>query len=144
MSEIKIEVVDIAGADPRVVQLCLQGWNNLFTRGLTDGRLVFHDGMSAIIGFAQNGKDELPAGVLLFGIEREFKRTWITLAYVNDEFRGRGIYRTMYGGLRTISASAGVRSIEYATHLRNDRMRNVSKRMGCAEEFVILVDRIEG
>lgn len=144
MSEIKIEAVDIAGADPRAVQLCLNGWNDLFVRGLTDGRLVFHDGMSAIIGFTQNGKDEVTAGVVLFGVEREFKRTWITLAYVHDEFRGRGVYRAMYDAVRALSKASGVRSIEYATHLRNDRMRNVSKRMGCAEEFVILVDRIEG
>lgn len=140
----KIEVVDIAGANPKAIELCLRGWNELFAKGLTDGRLVFHDGMSAIIGYTANGRDEVAAGVALFGVEREFKRCWITLAYVDPEYRGRGVWRGINEAVEAIAKAAGVRSIEYATHLRNNAMREVSKRTGFSEEFVILVKRIEG
>lgn len=144
MSELKIEAVDIAGANPQAIALCLRGWNELFNKGLTDGRLVFHDGMSAIIGHAANGRDFIAAGVLLFGIEREFKRCWLTLSYVEPEFRGRGVYRGMWESLTSVTKANGVQTIEYATHLRNSAMREISKRMFCAEEFVILVHRLQG
>ena len=142
--EVKIEIHECASAAPAAIELCLRGWNELFAKGLTDGRLVFHERMSAMVAHAQNGRDFETAGVVLFGLEPEFKRCWVTLSFVKEEYRGRGIYTAMYVGLRAEALRMGLRTIESATHVRNVAMRAVAKRQGRPEEFVILIDRIEG
>ena len=139
-----IEIHECASASPTGIALCLAGWNELFKKGLTDGRLAFHSGMSLIIANAANGRDYEPAGVMLFGLEPEFKRCWITLSYVKEEYRGHRYYTNMYEALRSEAMRMGMRSIESATHIRNQAMREVARRQGRLEEFVILVDRIEG
>ena len=143
MIDLKIDVHECASAAPQAIELCLRGWNELFAKGLTDGRLAFHAQMSAVVANAANGRDYEPAGVVLFGLEPEFKRCWITLSYVKEEYRGRGVYSAMYVGLRAEALRMGIRTIESATHIRNQAMREVAKRQGRLEEFVILVDRIE-
>jgi GNAT superfamily N-acetyltransferase len=140
---IEIELHECASASPAAIELCLRGWNELFVKGLTDGRLVFHAGMSAMVARVANGRDMETAGVLLFGLEPEFKRCWVTLSYVREEYRARGIYTAMYEAMRGEAKRMGVRSIESATHVRNVAMRAVAKRQGRAEDFVILIDRLE-
>lgn len=141
--EIKIELHECASAAPAAIELCLRGWNEMFAKGLTDGRLIFHERMSAMVAHAANGRDFEAAGVILFGLEPEFKRCWITLSFVREEYRARGIHTAMYVGLRAEAMRMGVRSIESAVHVRNVAMRAVAKRQGRAEDFVILIDRIE-
>lgn len=145
MSEnmVEFKVASPANSNPDAVALCLKGWNELTVKGFSDGRLVFHDGMTAIVAYAPNGRDMIPAGVLLFGLESEFRRCWITLTYVIPEARGGGVYRFMRSALEKMATDNGVNTIEFATHLRNNAMRETSKRMGDSEEFVILVHRIQ-
>lgn len=95
---VPVEIHECASASPTGIALCLAGWNEMFRKGLTDGRLAFHSGMSMIVANAGNGRDCEPVGVILFGIEPEFKRCWITLSYVKEEHRGNGYYSAMYGG----------------------------------------------
>lgn len=45
--------------------------------------------------------------------------------------------------LRGEARRLNIRTIESATHIRNEAMRAVAKRQGRLEEFVILIDRIE-
>lgn len=142
-NQVEFKVANPANSSPAAVALCLQGWNEITTKGFSDGRLVFHDAMTAIVAYAPNGRDMIPAGVLLFGIEPEFRRCWITLTYVIPEARGRGVYRYMRTALEKMATDNGVNTIEFATHLRNTAMREASKRFGDNEEFVILVHRIE-
>ena len=141
-----IEIHECVSASPVAIELCLRGWNELFAKGLTDGRLVFHEGMSAIVAnvLHGSGREHAAAGVILFGIEPQFKRCWLTLSYVREEYRGNRLYTAMYEALRGEARRLGINSIESATHVRNAAMRAVAKRQGRAEEFVILVDRIEG
>ena len=138
-----IEIHECAMSSPVAIELCLRGWNELFAKGIADGRLAFHAQMSAIVANAADGRDFLPVGVILFGIEPEFKRCWLTLSYVKEEYRGHRYYTAMYEALRGEALRLGINSIESATHVRNAAMRAVAKRQGRAEDFVILVDRIE-
>lgn len=144
MTDTRIEIHECASAAPAAIELCLRGWNELTAKGLGDGRLVFHSNMSAIVGYAANGRDQEAVGVILFGLEPEFKRCWLTLSYVREEYRARGVYAAMYEALRGETRRMGLRTIESATHVRNVAMRAVAKRQGRLEEFVILIDRIEG
>ncbi len=143
-SDIRIDICQCVSSEPVAIELCLRGWNELTAKGLGDGRLMFHSNMSAIVGYAANGRDQEAAGVILFGLEPEFKRCWVTLSFVKEEYRARGLYTAMYEVLRGEARRMGLRTIESATHVRNVAMRAVAKRQGRTEEFVILIDRVEG
>lgn len=140
---LKLDLHESAMASPTVIGLCLKGWNELFAKGLSDGRLELHAGLSAIVGVAANGRDELAVGVMLYSIEPALKRMWVTLSYVEPEFRGRGIYRALWNALVAEAGTREIDVIEGATHVRNTGMRAVAQRLGRAEEFVIMVTRLK-
>jgi RimJ/RimL family protein N-acetyltransferase len=138
-----VELVDVITGTP-ALSLAIQGWAETNAAGLGEGILNCHASHKAILGWAQNGRDLLPVGVLTFDDEPLFRRVWIYQAFVLQEFRGRGVYTAMWAKLVEHSVETlKARSIQYATHLRNSAMRAAAKRTGCIEEAVHLRFNLE-
>lgn len=143
LQPLRVELVDIITGTPALT-LALQGWAETNAAGLGDGILNCHADTKAVLGYAQNGRDMLPVGVITYEYTALWRRVWVNQVFVLQEFRGRGVYSSMWAKLVEHAAEvlkAG--SIQYATHLRNNAMRAAAKRTGCIEEAILLRFNLE-
>lgn len=137
MGELRTEVVEGLNETP-ALDLAVRGWAEVQEKGLGDGAMNCFPWLDAVIGYAMNGRDELPVGVLTFRHDVDQKRIWVNQAFVLVEFRGNGVYRAMWAALIERAGSLDAKSIQMGTHVRNLPMRAVGQKTGCAEEFVVL------
>lgn len=134
---IRIEIVDGLNGTP-AAELAVRGWCDVVERGLGDGSLNMSSSLKAVIGYAANGRDMLPVGVITW--DSEGARIWVYQSYVQPEFRGRGVYIAMWHALvdHVTKEFPKARSIESATHIRNLAMREIAKKLGRREEAITL------
>lgn len=125
------------------LKLAIDGWVEMNNKGLGDGSINWSPEMSGIVGFTANGRDQLPVGVLTFDQQPGNANLWVSQAYVQEEFRGRGVYSAMWAKLVEFAAENGYQAIRMGTHLRNSAMRAVAQRTGCIEEAVVLKFSLE-
>jgi RimJ/RimL family protein N-acetyltransferase len=118
--------------------LAMKGWADVEERGLGDGTLSVYADSHAFVGYARNGRDLLPAGVITFSEEKNAGRLWIHQGYVVPEFRGRGLYSTLWCKLVEHAVKLRASTIMSATHVRNEAMRAVARRQGRVEAAVML------
>jgi len=118
--------------------LALCAWLDIEGRGLGDGTMSVFSSSNALVGFAENGRDRVPAGVITFQHIPEGDKVWIYQGYVLPEYRGRGIYRAMWNELVLKSLELKVSKIEGATHVRNKAMRDVARKLGRTETHIVL------
>lgn len=138
-----VELVDIIAGTP-ALELALRGWVEINDQGLHDGTLNCYPHLKAILGYAMNGRDRLPVGVITFEHEAMQRRVWAFQVYVLPEFRGRGVFTAMWAKLVEHSTEIlKARSIEMGTHVRNSAMRAAAKRTGSVEEAVFLKFNLE-
>lgn len=125
--------------DTPAALLAVAGWVDTVEHGFGDGSLNMNSGLKAVIGYAANGRDMIPAGVITWDKNGE-SSVWIYQSYVIPEFRGRGIYRAMWEALidHVTKELPKVRTINSATHIRNAAMRAIAKQQGRSEEAVTL------
>lgn len=135
---VKVVVVEGLNGTP-AAELAVRGWCETVERGFGDGNLNMNAGLNAMIGYAANGRDMLPVGVITWDAT-DSARAWVYQSYVLPEFRGRGVYSAMWAALvdHAMRKLPKVRSIESATHIRNIAMREIAKKLGRREEAVIL------
>lgn len=120
------------------LDLAIRGWAEIVEKGFGDGALNAYPSLNAFVGFAKNGRDEIPAGVVTFEHDTSLKRVWLFQAYVLPEFRGIGVYKALWTALVGYSAEAGAKSVQFGTHPKNAAMRAVAQRTGCAEKTIVL------
>lgn len=138
-----VELVDGLVGTPALA-LAMAGWTEVNQKGLHDGSMNCYPDLQAVIGYAMNGRDRLPVGVITFNVDSPQRRVWAFQVYVMPEFRGRGVYTAMWAKLVEHSAEVlKVQSIQMATHIRNSTMRAVGQRTGCIEEAVTLRFNLE-
>lgn len=136
MSDIVTVLIDGLNGTP-AAELAVRGWLEDVEKY---GQLELNMGAAhhALIGYAPNGRDMLPVGVLTF--DTDAARVWIYQSYVLPEFRGRGVYSAMWTRLieHVQHDLPKVRSIQSATNVRNQAMRAIAKRQDRREEAVTL------
>lgn len=121
-----------------------QAWVRLASNGLTDGALQMSPTDECVfVMVAPNGRDFVEAGVMTFAHEATMARLWINLSFVAEEYRGKGVYRMMYGAVQELAHQRRCRTIESAVHENNQSMRQVARRLGRREKFVIVVEELE-
>lgn len=126
------------------LDLAIRGWAEINEKGFGDGTLNCYASLKAVLGYAMNGRDRLPVGVITFDYDTMLRRVWAFQVYVLPEFRGRGIYTAMFAELVRYGTDVlNANSIQMGTHLRNAAMRAVAKRTGCFEECIILRFNLE-
>lgn len=118
--------------------LAMRCWADIEERGLGDGTLSVYADSHAFVGYARNGRDMLPAGVITFSHEPQADRVWIHQGYVAPEFRGRGVYGALWRTLVEHAGKLRAATIMSATHVRNEAMRAVARRQGRMEAAVML------
>lgn len=119
-------------------ELAVRGWLEINEKGLGGNELNMSSTLNAVIGYAPNGRDVLPVGVITWNVDDA--RVWVHQSYVVPEFRGRGVYSAMWLALvnKVIADLPAVRSIQSATHVRNQAMRAIAAKQGRREEAVTL------
>jgi RimJ/RimL family protein N-acetyltransferase len=137
VSELRVVRVEALNGTPAAT-LAVKGWLELQEKGFSDGSLNMLGNMHAFVGYAENGRDMLPVGVITFTVE--IARLWIHQSYVLPEFRGRGVYSAMWAELvsHVTLNLPNIREITSAAHAKNQAMRAIAKRQGRVEEAVIL------
>lgn len=135
--EIEIKLFDGLNHTP-ALELAMRGWADCVEKGLSDGTLNVHAGLNAFVGYAMNGREQLPVSVMTFEYDKAQKRVWIYQSYTIPEFRGRGCYTALWNAMVAHSIGLKAASIESATHVRNTAMRAIAKKMGRYEESVVL------
>lgn len=133
--DIEVRLVDSLVNEPAAV-LAVRGWLEMTERGLGDGRLNMSNDQKAVIGYAKNGLDRLPAGVLTFSIQAD-RTIWIYQAFVEKEFRGRGLFTAMLARLIEFAASTQSQSINFGTHPKNTAMRAVAAKRDFVEDAIV-------
>lgn len=129
---------------PEAGALAVAAQAELISKGFADSRVDISSSWQCVMVKAEIAPREfIPAGMIAFMIEEPTGRLWVNLSFVVEQFRGRGVYRLMYEALRVVAKQKKCRTIEGATHVKNAAMRAVAKRVGRAEEFVVLVDNID-
>lgn len=118
--------------------LAMRAWADVEERGLGDGSMTVYSNLNAMVGYAQNGRDMLPVGVITFEHQEHAGKIWIYSGFVLPEFRGRGIYRAMWNELVLKAMDLKAAKIEGATHMRNASMRAVAKKLERTESYVVL------
>lgn len=116
--------------------LAMRGWADVEERGFGDGLLNVYATLNALVGYAENGRDQVPAGVITFEHQEHLNRIWIYQGFVLPEFRGRGVYRLMWNELVLKALELKAAKIQSATHVRNIAMRAVSKKLGRVEDLI--------
>lgn len=133
---IRVDLVDGINGTP-AAELAVRGWLDNIESGFSDGELNMGHSLKAFIGYAQNGRDMLPVGVITWDVDAA--RIWVHQSYVLPEYRGRGVYSAMWNEL--IDHAQGlpnVRSVQSATHVNNKAMRAIAARQGRRETAVFL------
>jgi ribosomal protein S18 acetylase RimI-like enzyme len=133
---LRVELIEGINSTP-AAELAVRGWLENVENGLSDGELNMGANLNAFVGYAQNGRDVLPVGVITWDVDAA--RIWVHQSYVLPEFRGRGVYSAMWNEL--VGHAQGlpnVRSIQSATHVNNKAMRTIAARQGRRETGVIL------
>jgi GNAT superfamily N-acetyltransferase len=129
---------------PAAVQLAVRGWLEMEERGYGSGRNVppFTSDSQALAAIVANGQEKMVGGVITFTTDQALSRLWIDMSYVMPEFRGTGVYRSMWEALVRIAVANNFATIESATSMRNAPMRAVAKKMHRVEEAVYLVYKV--
>lgn len=143
MSEdLRVELVDELNYTPATL-LATAGWLEVEQAGFGDGVLNIGGVQKAVLAYLRADRDEVPVGVITFQVDGA--RIWLCQSYVVPEYRGRGIYTAMWAKLYGHAQEnlPNVRVLLSATHLRNDTMRKVARRLGREETGVILETRIQ-
>lgn len=138
MSEaVECIIVDGLNGTP-AAELAVRGWLEMVESGLSDGTLNMAGSMQAVIGYAPNGRDMLPVGVITFAVELGY--VWVNQSFVVKDFRGRGVYTAMFSALHrhVVDELPAVRSIRSATSVKNKVMRQIAHKQGRREEAIIL------
>lgn len=132
-----IQVVGCSVNAAPASKLAMRGWIELNDNGLGDGELIATD-QATYVAYAPNGRDMVPAGVLVFKIGSS--TVWVSMAYVLPEYRGRGVFSAMWAALHELvfEKLPTVSSIQYEAHLNNKAMRAVAQRMGHRETAVVM------
>ncbi len=140
----EIKVVAYKGLNNTpALALAVRGWIELNDRGFGDRSMCVNACEDAFVAFFPNGLEMLPVGVMTYNYNEGARCLWINLSYVDEEFRGRGCYRALWDTIVAYAISIKAQSIQSGTHVRNNAMREVSKRLGRFEEFVILRFNLE-
>lgn len=142
MSEFRTELFLGLNETP-ALNLAVRGWAETVEKGFGDGSLNCYPALNAFVGYAMNGRDEIPVGVVTFNYDVDHKRVWLFQAYVLPEFRGCGVYKAMWAALVSHSTTLGAKSIQMGTHVRNAAMRAAAKHTGCIEEAIHLRFNLE-
>lgn len=116
------------------VGLAIEGHAYLLSAGLSEAIPQIGWDSSAIVGYIQG----LPQGVITFGHTKWAKQLDISVGYVREEARGRGLYRAMWNALVAQARVLGVPVIMGNTDMSNDFMRAVARKLGRTEIGVIL------
>lgn len=133
---IRVDFVDGINGTP-AAELAVRGWLDTLEHGYSDGTINMQAELKAFIGYAQNGRDMLPVGVVTFFVDNA--RIWVQQSFVLPEFRGRGVYSAMWNELIGHAQDLpAVRSIESGMHVNNKAMRAIAARQGRRETAVIL------
>lgn len=123
--------------------LAIEGWSEVNNKGLGDGSINWSPDMAAIVGYAMNGREELAVGVITFDHRPGNHILWAQQVFVQEAFRGQGVYTAMFTKLVEIAREQGYVAIEMGTHIKNAAMRAVGQKTGCHEEAVILRFNLE-
>lgn len=99
---------------------------------------VFWD-HQAIVAFVEEPTAAIrPVGVLTWKQDQWAKQIAIALGYVEPEYRGQGIYRTLWDALIHKAQALDLRHIVSGTHVDNVEMRRVAVSQGRREFGVYL------
>ena len=142
LKPIEIVLVDGLNNTP-ALDLAVRGWAECVEKGWGDGSLNVYASLKAFVAYAQNGREMIPAGVLTFDHDGPLKRIWIYQSYTLPEFRGRGIYNSLWSRMVEHAVELKAVSIQSGTHVRNSAMRAIAKKQGRFEECVILRFNLE-
>ena len=136
--EIEVRLFEGLNQSP-ALNLAVRGWADCVEQGFGDGVLNVYTSLNAFVGYAMNGREQLPVGVMTWEYEKATKRVWIYQSFVEIEFRGRGIYQAMWAKIVEHAAvELKAATIESATHVRNIAMRAIARKQGRFEEAVTL------
>lgn len=135
-SGIRVELVEGLNQTP-ALPLAIRGWLELEEQYLGYGTFGIGTDSNAFIGYAMNGREQLPVGVMAWSFYKNDKRVWIAMSYVLPEFRGRGVYSAMWARMVEHAATElKAATIESGTHVKNTAMRAVARKQGRFEESV--------
>lgn len=137
--DIDVKFLDGIGNTPALA-LAIKGWADCMERGLSDGQLNVWAAIKAFLAYAPNGREMLPVGVLTWDYDPAMRRLFIYQAYVEEEFRGRGVYTALWTSLiaHAVEKLPQGTYIALGTHIQNSAMRAICKKQGMVEEAVFL------
>lgn len=82
--------------------------------------------------------DGAPMGIITYRVKPEWRVIEIWLGFVYPAFRGRGVYRALWGELVKVATFEGAAEIVSGTHTTNTTMRAVAAKLGRTESGVYL------
>lgn len=68
--------------------------------------------------------------VMSFAHQKHDGQTWIYMAFVRPEYRGRGMYRALWDAVVAQARDAGMRQVAGGVHPDNERMAGVAAAVG--------------
>lgn len=120
----KIERYSTINYTPAVI-LATKGWLEANQKGIGESNASIHWEQSGIVAFSE----VLPVGVITWTNQPALGAFYIEQAYVEPEWRRRGVFRAMFADLVEQARERSVRLIRLGTHPRNEAC-SLYERMG--------------
>jgi len=136
--EIHVEFMDSMNASP-ASQLAVAGWLHGEERGFgADGDMNMHHSYKAIVAYLPDGQERQAVGVLTWDDLPSVKVMWIYQAFVVEEHRGKGVFRTMLDHAIAKAMELKLVKIQLATSVRNKGAIEVYRKTGFAQKAITL------
>ena len=82
------------------------------------------------------GSDGSVQGILLYYVSDTNHEHFITVTYVDPQYRGRGIFRSMLGLVSDHAVLNGMSKVSLGVNVENKKMNEIMGRCGFASEWV--------
>lgn len=125
--DLKIERIEKLCTNPEAVDIGLEGLFHLKRVGLLDESCT---GLGYNYPAILARLDGWVAGILIYQEQDWNAQLFVSEGFVRSDFRQRGVYRALWNELLAVAREKGWYRISGVTHVNNDEMQAVMKKLG--------------
>lgn len=130
--EVQVKYVDNVGTGPvELVSFFFKYYHKLLDDGLGSPWMSMHNGCHAVY-VEIDGKI---VGHIIFDVFPAQDRTWIVLSAVDEDYRGRGLYKILHEEFEKITKQLGCSQITSFVHVNNIARLKSAESVGFYPQF---------
>lgn len=130
--EVHVKYVDKIGTGPvKLVSFFFKHYHKLLEDGLGSPWMSIHNGCHAVYVEI----DGNVVGHIIFDVIVNQDRTWIVLSAVDENYRGRGLYKIMHEEFENTTKKLGCSQITSFVHVNNTSRLKSAESVGFLPQF---------